>query len=80
MNGDEFDLRYDMIVLDESESLMNHFDEGTMNHKEIDIGFFFTQFIKYTPKMVLMDGDISQRSLRFAASFGKMIYVNKQYQ
>ena len=33
MNGDEFDLRYDMIVLDESESLMNHFDEGTMNLK-----------------------------------------------
>ena len=25
--------------------------------------------------MVLMDGDISQRSLRFASSFGKMLYV-----
>ena len=75
MNGDVFDLRYDMIVLDESESLMNHFDERTMNHKAIKIWYFFTQIIKYTPKMVLMDGDISQRSLRFASSFGKMLYV-----
>ena len=25
--------------------------------------------------MVLMDGDISQRSLRFASSLGKMLYV-----
>jgi hypothetical protein len=25
--------------------------------------------------MVLTDGDISQRSLRFASSFGKMLYV-----
>ena len=33
MNGDEFDLRYTMSVLDESEGLMNHFDDGTMNHK-----------------------------------------------
>ena len=54
MNGDEFDLRYDMIVLDESESL-NNFDKGTMNHNEIDIWCFFT--------------------LRFASSFGKMLFV-----
>ena len=31
--------------------------------------------IKYKPKMVLMDGDLSQRSLRFASSFGQMLYV-----
>ena len=40
INGDEFDLRYDMIVLDKSESLMNHFDKGTMHHKEIEILVF----------------------------------------
>ena len=27
--------------------------------------------------MVLMDGDISQRSQRFALSFGKMLFVRK---
>ena len=75
INGDEFDLRYDIIVLDKSESLMNHFDKGTMNHKILRFWYFLTQISKYTPKMVLMDGDISQRSLRFASSFGKMLYV-----
>ena len=33
MTDDDFDLRYDTIVLDNSESLMNNFDEGAMNHK-----------------------------------------------
>ena len=75
MNGDEFDLRYAMIVLDESWSLMNKFDEGAMNHKTIEIWYFFTQIIKYTAKKVLMDGDISQIPLRFASSFGKTLYL-----
>ena len=36
MTDDDLDLRYDTIVLDDSESLMNHFDEGTMNQQEND--------------------------------------------
>ena len=76
MKGDEFGLSVDMIVLDESECLINHFDEGTMNQKETDMLYFFTLIIKYTPNMVLMDGDRNQRSLRFASWFGKMLYVN----
>ena len=40
LKGDEFDLRYDMIYLDESEGLMNHFDEGTMNQQENDRWYF----------------------------------------
>ena len=40
LQGDEFDLRYDMIYLDESEGLMNHFDEGTMNQQENDRWYF----------------------------------------
>ena len=54
---------------------MNKFDEGAMNHKTIEIWYFFTQIIKYTAKKVLMDGDISQIPLRFASSFGKTLYV-----
>jgi len=54
---------------------MNKFDEGAMNHKTIEIWYFFTQIIKYTTKKVLMDGYIIQISLRFASSFGKMLYV-----
>ena len=39
-DGKGFELSYDLIVLDKSENLMSHFDEGTMNKKEIEIWFF----------------------------------------
>ena len=35
ISEDAFDLRYDMIILDESESLLAHMDEKTMEKKEI---------------------------------------------
>ena len=37
IRGEGFHLRYDMIILDESESLLAHFDEQTMARKEIII-------------------------------------------
>ncbi|MFM7985247.1 MAG: hypothetical protein ACKPKO_38605, partial [Candidatus Fonsibacter sp.] len=40
LNGDGFNLRYDMIILDESEILLAHFDEQTMSGKEIGIWNF----------------------------------------
>ena len=64
MNGDEFNLTYDMIVLDEGDSLMNHFNEMTINHNKFIFCISCKQFIKYTPKMVLMDGDFSHRSFK----------------
>ena len=42
MTDDDFDLRYDTIVLDDSESLMNHLDVGAMNHKNWDLVFPWT--------------------------------------
>ena len=35
LSGEGFNLKYDMIILDESESLLAHFDEQTMSGKEI---------------------------------------------
>ena len=78
MNGAAFDLNYDMIVLDESESLLCHFDEGTMVRKEIEIWNFFDELLKHCKKMVLMDGDVSERSLSFANSYGIMTYINNR--
>jgi hypothetical protein len=72
---DRFDLNYDMIVLDESESLLCHFDEKTMENKEIQIWNFFDEILKHSNKLVLMDGDISKRSLSFAKSYGEMTYI-----
>jgi len=74
--GGSFDLKYDVIVLDESESLLCHFDEATMENKEINIWHFFDEILKHSKKLVLMDGDVSERSLGFASSYGSMVYVN----
>ncbi len=60
LNGDTFDLKYDAIVY-ESESLLCHFDETTMENKEIDIWWFFDEILKHSKKSVLMDGDVSER-------------------
>ena len=78
LNGDTFDLKYDAIVLDESESLLCHFDEATMENKEIGIWQFFDQILKHSKKLVLMDGDVSERTLGFASSYGSMTYVNNK--
>ena len=52
MSGEAFELSYDVIVLDESESLLNHFDEKTMEKKEIEIWEFFDELLKQSKKLV----------------------------
>ena len=39
---ERFDPKYDLIVLDESESLLNHFDEEAMEGKDIHISISLT--------------------------------------
>ncbi len=75
LNGEGFQLRYDMIILDESESLLAHFDEQTMSGKEIGIWNFFDDLLKHSGNMLLMDGDISDRSLSFASAYGDINYI-----
>ena len=67
-----------MIILDESESLLSHFDEQTMSGKEIGIWNFFDELLKHSNKMLLMDGDISDRSLSFASAYGELTYINNK--
>ena len=76
ISEDAFDLRYDMIILDESESLLAHMDEKTMEKKEIEIFSFFNQLLEHSGKLLFMDGDISGRTLSFAKSYGDMTYIN----
>jgi superfamily II DNA or RNA helicase len=47
MSGEAFAMDYDMIVLDESESLLCHFDGRTMENKEIPIWSFFDELLKH---------------------------------
>ncbi|MFM7988586.1 MAG: hypothetical protein ACKPKO_55665, partial [Candidatus Fonsibacter sp.] len=79
MNGDGFNLRYDMIILDESESLLAHFDEQTMTgKKEIGIWNFFDELLKHSGKLLLIGGDISDRSFSFASAYGDTTFLNNK--
>ena len=66
---------YDMIILDESESLLAHIDEKTMERKEIEIFDFFNAILKQCGKILMMDGDVSDRSLSFAKNYGDLTYI-----
>ena len=66
---------YDMIILDESESLLAHIDETTMERKEIEIFDFFNAILKQCGKVLMMDGDVSNRSLSFAKNYGDLTYI-----
>jgi hypothetical protein len=72
MNGEGYELSYDLIVPDESESLLCHFDEKTMEKKEIEIRQLYDELLKHTKKVIMMDGDVSARTLSFASSYGRM--------
>ena len=57
-----------MIILDES--LLAHFEQQTMVRKEIGIWNLFDELLKHSGKVLLMDGDVSNRSLSFASAYG----------
>ena len=78
ISGECFHLRYDMIILDEPESLMAHFDQQTMARKEISIWNFFDELLKHSGNMLLMGGDISNRSLSFASAYGELTLHQQQ--
>ena len=73
-----FKKAYDMIILDESESLLAHIDEKTMEKKEIGIFNFFDALLKQCGKILFMDGDMSPRSLSFAKYYGGLTYIKNK--
>ena len=70
--------RYDMIILDESESLLSHLDGGTMRNKGIQIFNFFNGMLSQCGKILFMDGDIGERSLSFARNYGDLTYIENK--
>ncbi|MFM7988329.1 MAG: hypothetical protein ACKPKO_54360, partial [Candidatus Fonsibacter sp.] len=57
LSSEGFQLRYGMIILDESESLLAHFDEQTMSGNDIGIWNLFNELLKHIGNMLLTDGD-----------------------
>ena len=55
---------YDLIILDECESLLNHFDSTTIKNKNTTFNIF-EGIIKKSKKVIALDGDFNNRSYDF---------------
>jgi hypothetical protein len=67
----KFQIKCDVIILDESESLLAHIDEKTMEIKEIQNCNFFNTLLNHSGQILMTDGDVSERSLTFAKQYGE---------
>ena len=67
-----------MVIFDESESLLAHFDEQTMVRKEIGIWNLFDELLQHSGKVLFTGGDISSRSLSFASAYSDITYINNR--
>lgn len=73
---------YDVIILDEIESLINYFASSTLNDKRQDCYQKLMALCNSSIKNIMMDGDISNRSKHFISQMNnttcKYIVNNKQ--
>lgn len=88
ING-QFNDFYDLIVIDEIESILYHFNSDTMINKSKCTFNFMKILLSNSTKNIFLDGDISSRSLSFVSNIndGKTnnktnnyIYVKNNYK
>jgi hypothetical protein len=66
---------YDLIIIDESESILNHFSSTTIQNSHLNFEII-SEILKKGKKIIMMDGDIGKRSIDFAKEFGKIKIVH----
>lgn len=75
---DETDIpEYDLVIMDESESLLNHFRSKTIDEKEKTFELM-KNIIFNSKKLLMLDGDFDNRSFTFCDYFGKSIILENQ--
>lgn len=75
--GDEYEIpNYDLIIIDEIESILSHFDSPTFKGKSRDVFNWLSEIIKVSKKMIVLDGDINNRTYNFINYFGSSINVS----
>lgn len=76
---------FDLIILDECESLLNHFESDLMKKKDY-IYSIFHDLVDNAKKVICFDGDISNRSYNYFRRFDHNIkiyenmFIPRQYQ
>lgn len=68
---------YELIVIDESESILNQFSSPTMNSRYLEIFNVLIEVIKRSKKVIFADAFISNRTINFCKSFEEKITMIK---
>ena len=66
---------YDLIIIDEVESILSQFNSPTFKGKSKETFNFLEEIIKNSHKLITLDGDISNRTYNFIKSFGDSINI-----
>tara|TARA_R110000868_G_scaffold163412_6_gene395633 strand:+ start:126 stop:3101 length:2976 start_codon:yes stop_codon:yes gene_type:complete len=73
---DEYEIpKYDLIIIDEIESVLSHFDSPTFKGQSREVFNWMTEIIKVSSKIILLDGDIGNRTYNFLNYFGTSINI-----
>ncbi len=75
--------KYDLVIIDEIEGCLSHYNSPFLNKIETcarDIFNNMTKIISHSKKLLLLDADIGVRTMLFAENFGKVITINNTYQ
>ena len=70
---------YDLVIIDESESVLNQFSSNTFKEAK-NCFIFFSEVLKNSKKILFMDGDLGERTFDFVDSINatkSMHIVNK---
>ena len=70
---------YDLVILDESESILNHFRSVTINEKENTFNLL-RDIIYNSKKLLVLDGDFGNRSYEYISFFGESIILENECQ
>lgn len=66
--------KYDLVIIDESESVFNHFSAGSLKNN-YDTFQIFCALCVNANKIICLDGDLHNRTKRIIKSFGECKYI-----
>ena len=71
--------KYDLIILDEIESVLNHFHSKTFKNNGSEEAYNkLYKIITNSIKVISLDGDMNQRALKYVSNFGQMLTINNE--
>ena len=74
--GEVFNIpKYDVVIIDEIESVLAQFESTTFKGKSRDSFDFIVEIIKGSTNVISLDGDMSSRSYNFLQYFGESINI-----